>query len=161
MDARKRISDRGFGQRIGAVRLPVAPRDCCRGKLRRRDNSRARFPWSNGGAIVDRGGARIESPGGHAYVGGRAGRSGSAFDEPQRPALCRVRRHYGIFGRNQSETFRVPNPEAGLWRISVQGMRGSGPINFGVETSASKAAKGRLRAAGVASIFQQIFRQRE
>jgi uncharacterized protein YfaP (DUF2135 family) len=60
-------------------------------------------------------------------------------------------RHYsaytdttGYSGDTNPKTFRLPNPEAGLWRISVEGMRGSGPINFGVETSGSK---GRLRAA--------------
>jgi hypothetical protein len=60
-------------------------------------------------------------------------------------------RHYaayadttGYSGDTNPKTFRVPNPEAGLWRISVEGMRGSGPINFGVETSGSKS---RLRAS--------------
>jgi murein DD-endopeptidase MepM/ murein hydrolase activator NlpD len=54
-------------------------------------------------------------------------------------------RHYaayadstGYSGDTNPKTFRVPNPEAGLWRISVEGMRGSGPINFGIETSGSK-----------------------
>jgi len=60
-------------------------------------------------------------------------------------------RHYasyadttGYSGDTNPKIFRVPNPEVGLWRISVEGMRGSGPINFGVETS---GAKGRLRAS--------------
>jgi murein DD-endopeptidase MepM/ murein hydrolase activator NlpD len=60
-------------------------------------------------------------------------------------------RHYaayadttGYSGDTNPKTFRVPDPEAGLWRISVQGMRGPAPINFGVETSGSK---GRLRAS--------------
>jgi murein DD-endopeptidase MepM/ murein hydrolase activator NlpD len=54
----------------------------------------------------------------------------------------------GYSGETNPQSFRVPNPEAGLWRISVQGMRGSGPINFGVETSASKpGSKGRFRAS--------------
>ena len=60
-------------------------------------------------------------------------------------------RHYssygdttGYSGETNPKSFRVPNPEAGLWRISVEGMRGSGPINFGVETSGSKS---RLRAS--------------
>jgi hypothetical protein len=64
-------------------------------------------------------------------------------------------RHYssytdttGYSGETNPKSFRVPNPEPGLWRISVQGMRGSGPINFGVETSGAKpGAKGRLRAS--------------
>jgi len=60
-------------------------------------------------------------------------------------------RHYaayadttGYSGETNPKSFRVPNPEVGLWRISVEGMRGSGPINFGVETS---GAKGQLRAS--------------
>jgi len=60
-------------------------------------------------------------------------------------------RHFGSYadttgysGETNPKSFRVPNPEPGLWRISVEGMRGSGPINFGVETSGSKD---RLRAA--------------
>ncbi len=64
-------------------------------------------------------------------------------------------RHYaayadttGYSGDTNPKTFRVPNPEVGLWRISVEGMRGSGPINFDVETSGSSAAsRGRLRAS--------------
>ena len=54
-------------------------------------------------------------------------------------------RHYaayadttGYSGDTNPKTFRVPNPETGLWRISVQGMRGPGPINFGVATSGTK-----------------------
>ena len=60
-------------------------------------------------------------------------------------------RHYasyadttGYSGDTNPKTFRVPDPEAGLWRISVEGMRGSAPINFSVETSGSKE---RLRAS--------------
>ncbi len=60
-------------------------------------------------------------------------------------------RHYasyadstGYSGDTNPKTFHVPDPEAGLWRISVEGMRGSGPINFSVETSGSKE---RLRAS--------------
>jgi hypothetical protein len=64
-------------------------------------------------------------------------------------------RHYaayadttGYSGDTNPKSFRVPNPEAGLWRISVQGMRGPGLINFGVDTSGSKpGSKGRLRAS--------------
>jgi len=64
-------------------------------------------------------------------------------------------RHYaayadttGYSGESNLKSFRVPNPEAGLWRISVQGMRGSGPINFGVATSAApQGVRGRLRAS--------------
>ena len=53
-------------------------------------------------------------------------------------------RHYGWYGdttgysgqKTNPESFRVPNPEPGLWRISVQAVRGGeGPIQFGVETS--------------------------
>jgi len=64
-------------------------------------------------------------------------------------------RHYaayadstGYSGETNPKSFRVPNPEVGLWRISVQGMRGSTPINFGVETSGSKpGSKSQLRAS--------------
>jgi murein DD-endopeptidase MepM/ murein hydrolase activator NlpD len=63
-------------------------------------------------------------------------------------------RHYaayadttGYSGDTNPKAFRVPNPEAGLWRISVEGMRGSGPINFEVETSGSSSSRGRLRAS--------------
>ncbi len=64
-------------------------------------------------------------------------------------------RHYssyadttGYSGETNPKSFRVPDPEPGLWRISVQGMRGAGLINFGVETSGSHGTpKGRLRAA--------------
>jgi murein DD-endopeptidase MepM/ murein hydrolase activator NlpD len=55
-------------------------------------------------------------------------------------------RHYaayadttGYSGETNPKAFRVPNPEVGLWRVSVEGMRGSGPINFAVSTSGSKS----------------------
>ena len=53
----------------------------------------------------------------------------------------------GYSGDTNPKAFRVPNPEVGQWRISVEGMRGPGPINFGVETSGYSGSKGRLRAA--------------
>jgi murein DD-endopeptidase MepM/ murein hydrolase activator NlpD len=63
-------------------------------------------------------------------------------------------RHYaayadttGYSGESNPKSFRVPNPEAGLWRISVEGMRGPGPINFGVDTAGAQQGRGRLRAA--------------
>jgi hypothetical protein len=55
-------------------------------------------------------------------------------------------RHYaayadttGYSGDTNPKSFRVPSPEAGLWRVSVEGMRGSGPINFAVATSGTKS----------------------
>ena len=56
-------------------------------------------------------------------------------------------RHYGWYGdttgysgsTTNPQEFRVPQPETGMWRISVQGMRGSGAIEFGVETSGRKS----------------------
>ena len=56
-------------------------------------------------------------------------------------------RHYGWYGdttgysgsNTNPQEFRVPQPETGMWRISVQGMRGSGAIDFGVETSGRKS----------------------
>ena len=54
----------------------------------------------------------------------------------------------GYSGDTNPKSFRVPNPEPGLWRVSVEGMRGSGPINFGVETSGRQpGSHGRLRAS--------------
>jgi hypothetical protein len=53
----------------------------------------------------------------------------------------------GYSGDTNPKAFRLPNPEVGQWRISVEGMRGPGPINFGVETSGYSGSKGRLRAA--------------
>ena len=53
-------------------------------------------------------------------------------------------RHYGWYGDTTGysgndknpEEFRVPQPEPGLWRVSVQGMRGGpAPISFELETS--------------------------
>lgn len=63
-------------------------------------------------------------------------------------------RHYaayadttGYSGETNPKSFRVPNPEPGLWRISVEGMRGSGLINFDVATSGKREGSGRLRAS--------------
>ena len=53
----------------------------------------------------------------------------------------------GYSGETNPKTFRVPDPEPGLWRISVQGMRGPAPVNFGVETSGSKHLPAGLRAS--------------
>jgi murein DD-endopeptidase MepM/ murein hydrolase activator NlpD len=55
-------------------------------------------------------------------------------------------RHYGWYGETTGysgskvnpEEFRVPNPEPGLWRISVQAVRGSGAVDFHLETSGVK-----------------------
>jgi hypothetical protein len=58
-------------------------------------------------------------------------------------------RHYGWYGdttgfsgvRTNPQEFRVPKPEAGIWRVSVQAVRGgSEPIEFGVATSGQKTA---------------------
>ncbi len=54
----------------------------------------------------------------------------------------------GYSGETNPKSFRVPNPEVGLWRVSVEGMRGSDPVNFGVETSgARQGSSRRLRAS--------------
>jgi hypothetical protein len=64
-------------------------------------------------------------------------------------------RHYGSYAdttgysgpQTNPQQFRVPQPEPGLWRISVQAVRGGeGPIQFGVETSGMPASS-RLAAA--------------
>ncbi|HYL74117.1 MAG TPA: peptidoglycan DD-metalloendopeptidase family protein [Bryobacteraceae bacterium] len=56
-------------------------------------------------------------------------------------------RHYGWYGdtagysgaKTNPQQFHVPKPEPGIWRISVQGVRGGpGPIDFAVETSGQK-----------------------
>ncbi len=53
-------------------------------------------------------------------------------------------RHYGWYGdttgysgaNSKPEQFHIPRPEPGVWRISVQGMRGGpGPIEFAVQAS--------------------------
>jgi len=53
-------------------------------------------------------------------------------------------RHYGWYAdttgysgpQTNPQQFRVPKPEPGVWRISVQAVRGGeGPIQFGVDTS--------------------------
>jgi len=66
-------------------------------------------------------------------------------------------RHYGWYGdttgysgsRTNPQEFHVPKPEPGVWRISVQGMRGGpGPIEFGVETSGRKAGAALVASGG-------------
>jgi hypothetical protein len=55
-------------------------------------------------------------------------------------------RHYGWYGdttgysgsKTNPQEFHLPKPEIGMWRISVEGVRGSGPIEFGVETTGRK-----------------------
>jgi murein DD-endopeptidase MepM/ murein hydrolase activator NlpD len=58
-------------------------------------------------------------------------------------------RHYGWYGdttgfsgaRTNPQEFRVPKPESGIWRVSVQAVRGGpGAIEFGVATSGQKTA---------------------
>jgi murein DD-endopeptidase MepM/ murein hydrolase activator NlpD len=55
-------------------------------------------------------------------------------------------RHYGWYGdttgysgaNTKPQQFHIPRPEPGVWRISVQGMRGGpGPIDFALHTSPS------------------------
>lgn len=63
-------------------------------------------------------------------------------------------RHYaayadatGYSGETNPKAFRVPDPEPGLWRVSVEGMRGDA-INFSVATSGAPArASTHLRAS--------------
>ncbi|HTR38897.1 MAG TPA: peptidoglycan DD-metalloendopeptidase family protein [Bryobacteraceae bacterium] len=68
-------------------------------------------------------------------------------------------RHYGWYGDptgysgedTNPQEFRLPKPEPGLWRISVQGRRGgSGLMDFSVNTSGLKSGS---------MAFQQIFRR--
>lgn len=66
-----------------------------------------------------------------------SGRHYSAYDDTT-----------GYSGSTNPKSFRVPNPEPGLWRVSVEGMRGSGAINFGVSTSGkTQGSRTRLRAS--------------
>jgi murein DD-endopeptidase MepM/ murein hydrolase activator NlpD len=55
--------------------------------------------------------------------------------------------HYGWYGNTtgysgqqaRPQEFRIPHPEPGIWRISVEGTRGGAdPIEFGVDTNAAK-----------------------
>ena len=65
-------------------------------------------------------------------------------------------RHYGWYGdttgysgqRSHPQEFHVAQPEAGLWRISVEGVRGSGTIAFGVETSGHRSGASLVAARG-------------
>ena len=65
-------------------------------------------------------------------------------------------RHYGWYGdttgysgsKTKPQQFHVPRPEPGLWRISVEGVRGGpGPITFDVATSGQKPAAPLVAAA--------------
>ena len=58
-------------------------------------------------------------------------------------------RHYGWYGdttgysgsKTNPQAFRVPRPEPGLWRVSIQGVRGGpGPIDFALETTGVKTS---------------------
>ena len=99
--------------------------------------------------------ARIESPGGYAFVGRRAGRSGPAFDEPQRTALCGVRRHHRIFGRYQSEDFS--RAESGSrdcggsrWRACAdpgQSILALRPRGFRIQGPAARLAVGFIKSS--------------
>jgi len=40
--------------------------------------------------------------------------------------------------KTNPQEFHLPKPEAGPWRISVQGVQGSGPIDFGLGTTGKK-----------------------
>ncbi len=64
--------------------------------------------------------------------------------------------HYGWYGdttgysgaNSKPEQFHIPRPEPGIWRISVQGMRGGpGPIDFAVQAS---PAPGNTRVVAAA-----------
>jgi murein DD-endopeptidase MepM/ murein hydrolase activator NlpD len=55
--------------------------------------------------------------------------------------------HYGWYGnttgysgrQTRPQQFRIPHPQAGIWRISVEGMRGGpGPVEFSVDTNAPR-----------------------
>jgi murein DD-endopeptidase MepM/ murein hydrolase activator NlpD len=64
--------------------------------------------------------------------------------------------HYGWYGNTagysgqqaRPQRFRIPHPQPGIWRISVEGMRGGpGPVEFSVDTNAARyQSAGRLGA---------------
>lgn len=66
-------------------------------------------------------------------------------------------RHYGWYGdttgysgaNGNPEQFHIARPEPGIWRVSVQGMRGGpGPIDFTVQAMPESTAARVLTAAG-------------
>jgi murein DD-endopeptidase MepM/ murein hydrolase activator NlpD len=65
-------------------------------------------------------------------------------------------RHFGWYGdttgysgsKTNPQEFRLSKPEPGLWRIAVEGVRGSGPIEFGVETSGRKPSPQLVASSG-------------
>ena len=65
-------------------------------------------------------------------------------------------RHYGWYGdttgysgaNTNPEEFHIPQPEPGIWRISVEGMRGGpGPIDFAVQASPTPGSTRVVAAA--------------
>jgi murein DD-endopeptidase MepM/ murein hydrolase activator NlpD len=65
--------------------------------------------------------------------------------------------HYGWYGnttgysgqQTRPQQFRIPHPQAGIWRISVEGTRGGpGPVEFSVETNASRYRSVARNSAG-------------
>ena len=64
-------------------------------------------------------------------------------------------RHYGWYGdttgysgqKSNPESFRVPNPEPGLWRVSVQAVAaGSSPIDFDLQASGTSTDRALVAA---------------
>ena len=65
-------------------------------------------------------------------------------------------RHYGWYGDTTGysgsnanpEQFHIPLPEPGIWRISVEGMRGGpGPVHFSIQASSAAASSPVVAAA--------------
>jgi len=66
--------------------------------------------------------------------------------------------HYGWYGdttgysgaNSKPEQFHIPRPEPGVWRISVQGMRGGpGPIDFALQASPAPGSRRVVAAARI------------
>ncbi len=123
LDARIGLSDGGFDQRIGAVRLWCAAPDCL-GLVRSKLGGGAILGRGFGGAVVERycrRRARIEGVGCVAFMGGRSRRSRSAPDEPEWAALFFLCRYNWVLGGNQPKI--IPRSESGSGPVADFGPR--------------------------------------
>ena len=153
---------RGSGYRT-VVSSNASPLCDCRSRQvgcgRREFSRRAVFRLGFRGSMVEPGDCgigQIEGSGSYAFLDRRAGRSGLAFDEPQRPALRGVCRYHRLFGRDQSENFS--RAESGSGPVADLGGRHAG-------SRANQFWRGdfghigiQRPAARIPLVFHQIFR---